>query len=340
MKELKYITLAQIIGCLLVIWGHSYPFVSPMPEVVVESRLFIYMFHMPLFVFCSGFLFAYTKQSQRKRIGEYISQRAQKLLVPYFVFSLIGLLPKYFAQSVLNDSLSIDAMSLARVFLVPRDNIWGHFWFLPMIFFLGCISFLLDGYLLSKWDKRIKWAVVSILLIVLKLLFIPTSNLQWFGINDVISFAWCYALGMFVSYAFGDLKKKVHLSRPQAVGILILGGGTSLVISRLVMADLISGVMVAVIMTASILILCVAFNGSITINKQSLIAQTYQLFILSWPCQIVMEILTERILHLNWMIIIPIVFAVGVLGPMLLLKLINWFEIRTKTKFISYILGR
>lgn len=48
--ELRYITLAQVIGCVLVIFGHSFPFVTEVPRAVRESQVFLYAFHMPLFV--------------------------------------------------------------------------------------------------------------------------------------------------------------------------------------------------------------------------------------------------------------------------------------------------
>lgn len=123
--ELKYITLAQIIGCCLVILGHSFPFVTPYPCGLTEGCKFLYAFHMPLFVWCSGFLFAHTMQTEGKTFAQYASKRAVKLLVPYFLISLIGLVPKILASSVLNDTLNMDAMAIVRAFLVPREGVWG-----------------------------------------------------------------------------------------------------------------------------------------------------------------------------------------------------------------------
>lgn len=155
--ELKYITLAQIIGCCLVILGHSFPFVTPYPCVLMEGCRFLYAFHMPLFVWCSGFLFAHTMQTERKTFVQYVSQRALKLLVPYFLISLIGLVPKILASSVLNDTLNMDAMEIVRAFLVPREGVWGHFWFLPMIYLIVsgiCIIVLQERCLGVVWSKR------------------------------------------------------------------------------------------------------------------------------------------------------------------------------------------
>lgn len=93
-------------------------------------------------------------------------------------------------------------------------------------------------------------------------------------------------------------------------------------------------------MIAVILLLCIAWNDKIRINRKRLIAQTYQIFILSWPCQLVVEIILERELHLQWWIILPSVFIIGVVGPLILIKLIDWFEAKTKTRILSVIIGK
>lgn len=193
--ELRYITIVQIVGCCLVVLGHSFPFVTPYPSGVTKSISFLYAFHMPLFVWCSGFLFAHTMQSDRKSLAQYTGNRAVKLLVPYFVISLIGLIPKILASSVLNDKLNVDVISIVRAFLVPREGVWGHFWFLPMIYLMGTL-----GYLLDKFSKKTQvWAIV--VLVSFALSFYRQDVLQWFAVNDVLQYFMFYG-GYFVLQAY------------------------------------------------------------------------------------------------------------------------------------------
>jgi fucose 4-O-acetylase-like acetyltransferase len=224
MKELKYITLAQLVGCLLVIWGHSYPFVADLPVVIEQGKSFIYQFHMPLFIFCSGYLLVYTKQIDRKSFSEYVGQRAKRLLIPYFVLSLIGVIPKFLFSSVLNDSLSLDAISLTRAFFVPRENIWGHFWFLPMIFFMGVIAFLIEKYILRSANKSVGWGIITLVLMICSIIYKPANGLEWFGINDIIIYGWSYSLGVIVYYLLGDIKEKVNIAGWETAVICIVGG--------------------------------------------------------------------------------------------------------------------
>lgn len=340
MKELKYITLAQLVGCLLVIWGHSYPFVTDLPVVIEQGKSFIYQFHMPLFIFCSGYLLVYTKQIDRKSFSEYVGQRAKRLLIPYFVLSLIGVIPKFLFSSVLNDSLQLDAISLTRAFFVPRENIWGHFWFLPMIFFMGVIAFLIEKYILRSANKSVGWGIITLVLMICSIIYKPANGLEWFGINDIIIYGWSYSLGVIVYYLLGDIKEKVNIAGWETAVICIVGGGISLLISLLKGDNDKPDVLVASLMISVILLACMTWGVNTNINRKSLIAQTYQIFILSWPCQLIVEIIIERILHLQWWIILPSVFLAGVIGPLIIIKTIDLVENKTKTHILSLIIGK
>lgn len=98
--------------------------------------------------------------------------------------------------------------------------------------------------------------------------------------------------------------------------------------------------LIAIFMIFAIVQLCKKINRYINIGRKSLLAQTFQIYIMSWPCQLLAGIVVERILHLSWMVFIPIVFATGVVAPLILLKLIGWIEEKTHNNYISLILGR
>ena len=72
-NRISYLSTARIIGILLVVLGHSYPFNVPIPQSLEFLRTVIYSFHMPLFVFLSGFLAAKSSRSPKT----YIAVRAK-----------------------------------------------------------------------------------------------------------------------------------------------------------------------------------------------------------------------------------------------------------------------
>lgn len=276
------------------------------------------------------FLFAHTMQSDRKSLAQYTGNRAVKLLVPYFVISLIGLIPKILASSVLNDKLNVDVISIVRAFLVPREGVWGHFWFLPMIYLMGTL-----GYLLDKFSKKTQvWAIV--VLVSFALSFYRQDVLQWFAVNDVLQYFMFYG---------GILCCRLTRSMDSCHWWYI---GSAILLSVVLFFTITSNAelihtrntLIAIFMIFAIVQLCKKIDRYINVDRKSLIAQTYQIFSLSWPCQLVAGIVVERILHLCWMVFIPIVFATGVVVPLVLLKLIDWLEGKIHKKYISFVLGR
>lgn len=97
---------------------------------------------------------------------------------------------------------------------------------------------------------------------------------------------------------------------------------------------------IAILMIFAIVQLCRMYADKTTIQRKSLIARTYQIFILSWPCQLVVGVVVERILHMNWTVFIPVVFVTGIVMPLILLKLMDWLEEKIDVRYMSFILGR
>ena len=101
------------IGCILVLIGHSHSsdWSTFNGTVLQQVILFIYTFHMPLFFFVAGFLFQNSDSLQRRGYGRWIADKSLKLLIPYFVLSYLGLVPKYLIENGSLASLGL------RVFL-------------------------------------------------------------------------------------------------------------------------------------------------------------------------------------------------------------------------------
>lgn len=79
MKRIVWIDNAKFLGIYLVILGHSIPASEEEYSII---RNFIYAFHMPLFVFLSGFLY--------KRGN--IKKDVLCILVPYLIYQVTNLL--------------------------------------------------------------------------------------------------------------------------------------------------------------------------------------------------------------------------------------------------------
>lgn len=97
-KRLVDIDRAKGIAIFLVVLGHiGIPRIEP--AWMADTRGLIYSFHMPLFMYLSGFVFFYTK-SQFKAADAYRSffvNRAERLLIPFILFGVILISGKYVA---------------------------------------------------------------------------------------------------------------------------------------------------------------------------------------------------------------------------------------------------
>ena len=76
--RLKYIDIAKGIGIFLVIWGHL------IADGFVDNL--IYSFHMPLFLFLSGYMLRIKNPALS---DAFVKKLMKQLLVPYFVFSAV-----------------------------------------------------------------------------------------------------------------------------------------------------------------------------------------------------------------------------------------------------------
>ena len=88
--------IAKTIGIILVVIGHYNP--ADAPEWYHLANRFIYAFHMPLFMFASGYIYAMTGNSQNKGGGNFILKKFKRLMIPYFSTSVVIISIKLLTQ--------------------------------------------------------------------------------------------------------------------------------------------------------------------------------------------------------------------------------------------------
>ena len=133
--RIVYIDLAKAICIILVVVGHYCPPGCPgWWSAIVQ---FIYSFHMPLFMFASGFVYIATKKDGEK-YSDFIVKKIKRLMVPYFVVSacIIGI--KLITESHLYVQNPKTVMSFAKMFYYPEAGyflwfIWALWWMFVII---------------------------------------------------------------------------------------------------------------------------------------------------------------------------------------------------------------
>lgn len=333
-RKLAFISYAYAIGAIFVVLGHSTPTgESDLPILIDQIRTFIYTFHMPLFFFIAGLLFKYTNNYKVKPYGNFMKQKCIRFLTPYFVLSAIAIIPKILLSDYVNDTVAFDFQYFVKVILSPRDNVWGHFWFLPTLLLIYSIS-----YLILKCYKY-KYLYCFILLLTLVLAVFPV-NINWFALNDICDQLIYFCIGI-ASCDFIVNKRNSFFKLPYALLLTVLSIVLFFYFNSHYYFNLdylvnIIGVIIALSMLYAILYFSVLFEGRVKLLDY-FDGKTFAIYILSWPCQAVVEILFNRILHMHWFITMPSMFCAGLFIPLLIIYIYKKFKYNSK--FINLVIG-
>ncbi|WP_301197099.1 acyltransferase family protein [uncultured Duncaniella sp.] len=136
----RYYTLdiARAIAIILVAVGHFN--IEPMPQFYRYLIDVIYTFHMPLFMFVSGFLCIATMK--KTSYMKFISKKFFRLMVPYFVTSVIIIFIKLLTEKVQPVDHPVTVSDFIEILWLPKA---GYFlWFVYALWWMMVIVPLFD----------------------------------------------------------------------------------------------------------------------------------------------------------------------------------------------------
>lgn len=146
MRKYNELDIAKGIAIIAVVLGHAFPDadygISNFTANTIHA--FVYGFHMPVFFFIAGLLSA--KHKEDKPLP-YIKQRACKLLIPYFLLSIVGLVLKQVFASEANHAYSL--LSSWRIIL--GQSPMGGMWYLWTLFIMSLVFILFARYVKKDW---------------------------------------------------------------------------------------------------------------------------------------------------------------------------------------------
>lgn len=137
------ISFLQGFGIMLVVLGHSFQTYPSSPFI----KQWIYGFHMPLFMFISGYLFQYTTLKKNISISNIpilgknglAWKKCKRLLIPYILISSLAFLPKSLLSQFADRPINISFESWIHMLIYPWDNVIIFFWFLPTLYIIFII---------------------------------------------------------------------------------------------------------------------------------------------------------------------------------------------------------
>lgn len=189
MKELNAL---KFYGILLVVLGHVAFVYSPLsiitphtPSLTINFvKNVIYSFHMPLFFFASGCIFAYQLEVKRKPMtfAQLLRNKTKRLMIPFYAFALLMVYPTMVLLGFRDPvHYFFDGFILA---IDPR-----HLWFVMALFLIFLLFFGL-----RKVCNRIHLPIWTLSILAL-LIYIFPINIAYFQIRNVEEYLIWFTLG-------------------------------------------------------------------------------------------------------------------------------------------------
>lgn len=180
--RLLFLDIAKAICIVLVVVGHYVPDTSP--RWWKELHDVIYYFHMPMFMYASGFIY---NSATQKSYGSFLWKKFKRLLVPYFVTSFVVITIKLLMQGVAFVENQVSLMSYIQVFYIPSAG--AFLWFVWALWWMFVIIPLFQG----------KSKHLLLLIFSFCLLLMPFELTSVFCINALKNYLFYFMLGVVAS---------------------------------------------------------------------------------------------------------------------------------------------
>lgn len=133
-QRIVFIDIAKAVCIILVVVGHYVPDNSPGWYVAIHDV--IYTFHMPLFMFASGYVYIATRRDIG--YGSFLMRKLRRLMVPYLSTSVIVITIKLLTQGGMGVEHPVTVSSYLRMFYQPEAGyflwfIWALWWMFVLV---------------------------------------------------------------------------------------------------------------------------------------------------------------------------------------------------------------
>ncbi len=192
-QKITWLQVLQGWSMLLVVIGHitlTGIFKNPGTPISAAIERIIYGFHMPLFMFTSGFLFYLTKISRNINYGAVVVDKLKRLGTPFLFFTFFTFGVKYLFAPFMKRPVELSVKQVIDSFLYPGHNPLSEMWFIATLFIIMLTYPILRKAITTGWD-------IAMLLIVGAALnlFFPT-DIELLCLSDVAYMFLFFCLGV------------------------------------------------------------------------------------------------------------------------------------------------
>ena len=192
-KRIVGIDVMQGIAMVLVVLGHHrFDF---MPEWYMRMFYWIYTFHMPLFIFISGFLVRYSYKGVHGwgEYHQYVGKRVRKFVPPYLIVGTICTLMAWNFKD-----MGTLLKNWTNLLISPIDSEATFLWYIYLLFIFYCLSPLIFN--AKRWMKIVLFVIAWALS--LKQIAIPYLCIIYF-----CRFFLFFLCGAFVAENYSKIKQ-------------------------------------------------------------------------------------------------------------------------------------
>lgn len=333
-RRLNYISFLQFIGPILVIIGHAMNGLE-YNSILNPIKEWIYIFHMPLFFFISGYLFGYKDGLKSKGYKTFMKEKFWRLMFPYLVLNIIFIIPKFLGSAFIKDQVEFSLQYIIYIFLMPRANIWGHLWFLFALFVVYAISPIFDFARNNK--NKIYWLILITFCVII--FICRPIHTDLFAINDLQKDLLFFVTGMIMTYIPVE-KIKNNLTKSKFMLLVIIDIILTIICGKYKENQIIQ---LLIAENTIFILFCMPIIFNITnkfIMKQA--NYSFAIYIMHWPVILVTRIIFYQILNLNSLLAFIIMLISGYLVPNIIIywvnKIKNKYQINS-SKIIYYLIG-
>ncbi len=184
-KRLPVLDLAKGLVILLVVLGHIVAKDVPQGnEWYFWLKAALYKFHMPFFMFISGFVFYYNYKPVENfhDYAEIIKKKAMRLIPAYLIVGIFVLFSKMLAENILyidKPMVGGFAVNLLAIFIAPKLSVATFLWYLYA---------LMGVYLLFPLLHRLVNGNTSVLFLLGIIFYFLPINTDYFSLSDIFKF--------------------------------------------------------------------------------------------------------------------------------------------------------
>lgn len=134
-NRIVFIDIAKALCIILVVVGHYTPDGCPSWWMYIHD--IIYSFHMPLFMFASGFVYIATKRDNQIYL-DFLIKKIERLMIPYFIVSALIISIKLLTEGQMYVQNPKTIMSFVKMFYLPEAGyflwfIWALWWMFVIV---------------------------------------------------------------------------------------------------------------------------------------------------------------------------------------------------------------